>query len=90
MRNFHASVNKADLVKSFNLWGETTVNAENLALDDCPNTKIIKDLGAIFPWVSVSVLPYSLIIETINGGDLSSLVISSEKSDVSRVLKLEA
>lgn len=63
------------------------MNTENFALDDGSDTEIIEDFGAIFPRISISILSNGLIVETVHGGDLSGLVISSEKGDVSWVLQ---
>jgi len=66
------------------------VNAENLAFNNCANTEVVEDLSAVFPWVSISVLSNSLIVETVDSCNLSSFVISSKESNVSRILELKA
>ena len=66
------------------------MNAENLALDDSSDTKVIEHFGAVFTRVGISILSNGLIIESVNGGDLPGLVISSEECDVSWVLQFEA
>ena len=66
------------------------MDAENLAFNDSTNSKVIENLSAIFPWVGISVLSDGLIIESVDGGDLSSLVVASKKSNVGGVLKFEA
>ncbi len=66
------------------------MNTEYFSFDDGANTKIVKDFGAVFPWVGISVLSDSFIIETINSSNLSSLVVSSQQCNVSWVLKLKA
>ena len=54
------------------------MDAEDLALNDGSDSEIIEDLGAVFPWVSVSVLSNGLIVESVHCCDLSSFVISSQ------------
>lgn len=66
------------------------MDAENLALDDSADSKVIEDFGAVLPWVGISVLSNGLIVESIDGSDLASLVVSSKESDVRWVLHLEA
>jgi hypothetical protein len=78
------------LIKSLDLWGKTSVDAEYFSLHNCSDTEIIEYLSAVFPGVSITVLSDCLIIETINSSNLSSLVISSQQGDVSRILKLKA
>lgn len=66
------------------------MDAENLSFDNSTNTKVIEDLGTILPWVGITVLSNSFVIETIHGGDLSGLVVTSEEGDVGWILQLEA
>lgn len=65
------------------------MNAEDLTFHNGSNTKVIKHLGAVFPWISVSVFSNGFVIEAIDGGDLPSLVVSSKKCDVSWVFKFQ-
>ena len=90
MRDFHSSIDESDLVNSFDLWGESTVDAENLSLNHGTNTEVVEDLRAVFPRISISIFSNGLIIEAVDGRDLSSFMVSSQESDVSWVLKLEA
>ena len=66
------------------------MDAENLALDNSSNTEIVENLSAVLPWVGISILSNGLIVETIYGCDLSGLMVTSQESDVSWVLQLEA
>lgn len=66
------------------------MNAEDLSFDDSTNTEIVKDLSAVFPGVSIAVLPDCFIVETVNSCNLSCFMVTSKESDMSGVLKLEA
>lgn len=90
VRNFHSSVDESNLINSLDFWGESSMNAENFSFNDGSDTKIIEDFCAVLPWVGISVLSNGLIIEAVDGGDLSGLVISSKEGDVSWVLQLQA
>ena len=90
VRNLHAAINKADLIKSLDFRGETTVDAENFAFDDGTDTEVVEDLTAVLPGVDVAVLAHGLFVETVDRGDAASLVIASEKGDAVWVLELEA
>jgi len=90
MWNFHSSIDKSNLVNCLDFWWQSSVNTENLALNDSADSKVIEDLGTVFPWVSVSVLSNCLVIETIDSCDLSGLMVSSKQGDVCWVLHLEA
>ena len=88
--NFHSSVDKSHLIDGLDLWGESSVDAENLSFDNSADSKVIEDFSAVLPWVGISVLSNGLIVESIDGRDLPRLVVSSEQSDVRWVLHLEA
>jgi hypothetical protein len=88
--DLHSSVNKSHLIDGFNLGRETSVNTEDLALDNSSNAKIVENFCAIFPRVGVSVLSNGLIIETVHSSDLSGLMVTSEQGDVRWVLEFEA
>lgn len=90
MRNFHSSVNKSDLVNGLDLWRESTMDAKDFAFNDSSDAKVIENFSAVFPWIGVSVLSNGLVIESIHGSDLSGLMVTSEESNVSWVLELEA
>jgi len=66
------------------------MDAEDLPFNNCPNAKVVEDLSAVFPRVSISIFPNSLIVEAVNGRNLSCLMISSEESNVGGVLQLQA
>ena len=66
------------------------MDAEDLTFDDSTNSKVVEDFSAVLPRVGVAVLSNGLIVESIHGRDLPSLVVSSEQSDVGWVLHLEA
>jgi hypothetical protein len=57
------------------------VDAKNFSLHKCGNSKIVKYFSTVFPRIRISVFSNDLIVETINGCDLSGLVISSKKSN---------
>ena len=64
------------------------MNTEDFSFNDCSNAQIIKDFSAVFPGISVTILSDSFIIETINSGNLSGFVVSSQQCDVCRIFKL--
>lgn len=66
------------------------MDAEYFSFNDGTDTKVIKDFSAVFPWVSISVLSDSLIIETVYSSDLSSLMVSSQECNVSGILQFQA
>jgi len=90
MRNFHSSLNQSDLIDSLNIWGESSMDTEDLSFNNSTNTKVIKHFGAIFPWVGITILSNSFIIESVYCSNLSSFVVSSKESNVSWILEFQA
>ena len=62
------------------------MDAEDLALNDGPDAKVVEDLSAVLPWIGVAVLSDSFVVKAIDCRNLSCLVVSSQQGDVSRVL----
>ena len=90
MRNLEASFKKSDLVKSFYVWGKTTVDTENLSFDLCTDAEVVENFAAVFPGIQVTVLAYDFVVEAVSLGDSTRLVVASEEGDASRVLQLQA
>ena len=90
VRDLHSSVNQSNLINGLDFGRKSSMNAENFSLDNSSNAKVIEDFGAILPWVGISIFSNRLIVESVHGRDLSGLVVSSEQSDVSWVLQLQA
>ena len=65
MRSLLHAIELPNLVKCVNAGRETTVQAEDLALDDGRQRQVIEQLRELFPYVRVTVLTQALIIETI-------------------------
>eukprot|EP00349_Pseudokeronopsis_sp_Brazil_P002355 CAMPEP_0202969612 /NCGR_PEP_ID=MMETSP1396-20130829/15428_1 /ASSEMBLY_ACC=CAM_ASM_000872 /TAXON_ID= /ORGANISM="Pseudokeronopsis sp., Strain Brazil" /LENGTH=228 /DNA_ID=CAMNT_0049697381 /DNA_START=33 /DNA_END=719 /DNA_ORIENTATION=- len=89
VRDLHPSFNQPHLVHRLYIWRETTMDAKDLALYNCSNAKVVKDFGAVFPRIGISVLSDSLIVEPIDSGDLPGLVVPSQEGNVSWVLQLQ-
>lgn len=70
MGYFNASVDGPDLIDGLDLGAESSMDAEDLAVDDCADGEVVEDLSAVFPGIGVSVLPVDLIVESVDSGDL--------------------
>lgn len=90
MWHFHSAVNQSDLVQSLHLRGEATMDAEDFALDDGSNAQVVENVGAVLPGVHVSVLAHGFLVEAVDRGDASCLVVTTQQGDALRVLQLEA
>ena len=89
MRDLYAALNQPHLVDRLDVRGETPVDAEDLALDKRTDAQVIEDIRAILPWVRVAILPDGLVIEPIDCGNLSGLMVASQQSDMRGVLQLQ-
>ena len=59
------AIELADLIKSVDGGGETTVEAEDLVLNDGCQGQVVEQFSELLPNVSISVLSEALIVETI-------------------------
>jgi hypothetical protein len=81
MGHFLHSVEIAGMVKSIDRRGKSTVQAEYTVRDDRGHWQIVKRVREILPHVGVSVLPKTLIVESIHLRNLPTFVISSKNSN---------
>ena len=73
MGNFHFPVDGSNLVNSFDFGAESTMDTEDISIDDGSKWKVIKNIGTVFPGVGVSILLIDFIIKPIDCCDLSEL-----------------
>lgn len=85
MWNFLYAIESPNVIEGIDAWGETTVKAEDLIIDQSGQGKVIEEIGEIFPNVGIAVFSETLVIETVHLGDLTRFMISSEDSDSARV-----
>lgn len=65
------------------------MNTENFVVDNGGEGQVVKDVGAVSPHIDRAILSEALVIESIHLSDLSTLVISSDKSNSLWVSDLE-
>ena len=83
--NFLSTSNDADLINGADLRTQTTVQAEDLAINDCSKNEEVEDLTAGFPDRGVAVLLITFFIKTVDLSDLTRFVIAANESDAIRV-----
>ena len=71
MGNFLESLKGADVVECFDAGGQSSMQAEELVLNDCGEWNEIEKFSQTLPDVGVAVLAAALIVEAVNLGDLS-------------------
>lgn len=65
VRHFLHAVELSDLIEGVDGRRQTTMEAENLVLNDGGQGQVVEELGELLPYVGVSVLTEALIIESI-------------------------
>lgn len=86
---FLYAIERSNIVKSINAWGETAVEAEDLVVDQGGKGEIIEEIGEVFPYIRVTVLSETFVVEAVNLSDLAGLVITTKNCDALRISDLE-
>lgn len=81
MRNFLDSVQLPYLVKCVKMGRETSMETEDIILNNSGQWEIIKQVCEILPHIRTAILSDALIVEPVDLCDLSTFVISSEDCD---------
>ena len=89
MRHLLRSRNDPDLIQRTNVRTQTAVNAEHSTVDNGGEVKVVEHLTAALPDVGIAVFALALVVEAIDLGDLSRLVVSSEQCDSGWMSRLE-
>lgn len=83
------AVKSSDVVQGVDGWGQSTVETEDLVVDESGEWEIVEEVGEVLPNVRVSVLAEALVVESVDLGDLTGLVVSTEDSDALWVADLK-
>jgi len=89
VRHLLQPVQGPDVVQGVDAGREAAVQTEDLAVHQRREGKVIKQVGEIFPHVGVSIFPQALIIETIDLGDLTALMVAAKNGDATTESHLE-
>lgn len=65
------------------------MQTEDLVVDESGQGEVVEQVGEVFPHVCVSVLSETFIVEAVDLGNLTRLVVSAEDGDALRVADLE-
>ncbi len=63
--NLLNTVELADLVEGVDRWRETSVETEDLSLNNSGQWKVVEELSESFPHIRISVLSQTLIVEAV-------------------------
>jgi len=90
VRNLLESVQGADVVQSVDAGRQSSMETEDLTVHQGSQRKIVKQIGEIFPNIGIAILPQTLVIKSIDLGDLSALMITTEDGDAAAKPHLES
>lgn len=90
MGNFHLAVDGAHLIDGLDLRRKPTVNAKDLAIDECPKRQVIERLIEVFPRCGASIFLDDLIVESVNSSNLPGFVVTPQQQYLFGVFDLIA
>lgn len=89
MGNLLNSVKSSDVIESIDARRETSVEAEDLVVDEGGKGKVVKQVGEVLPDVGISVLAETLVVEAVDLGDLTRLVVAAKDGDALGISDLQ-
>ena len=84
------AVESSNVVESIYTWGETSVEAEDLIVDESSKREIVEEICEVFPHICVAIFSETLIVETIDLGDLARFVVATEDCDALGISNFES
>lgn len=89
MGNLLNSVKSPDVIESIDTRGEASVEAEDLVVDEGGKGEVVEQVGEVLPDIGISVLAEALIVEAVDLGDLTRLVVAAEDGDALGISDLQ-
>ena len=89
MGNLLLAVNGSDFIECRDGRRKTSMHAENFVIDDSCEGEVVENFSTVAPDVDRAVLAEAFIVESVNLGDLTRLVVTSDQSDTLWVADLK-
>lgn len=89
MRDFLKTIKGSNVVKSVNGRRESSMETEDLVLNQSCKWQVVKEVSEVLPNIGIAVLAKALIIESIDLGDLTRLMVTTEDGDSVFIADLE-
>lgn len=81
MGNFLNSVKGSNIVEGVDAGRKTSVEAEDLVVDEGGEGEIVEKIGEVLPHVCISVLAEAFIVEAVHLGDLARFMVATKDGD---------
>jgi hypothetical protein len=88
MRDLLSTCDNSNLINSTDFRAETTVDAEHFAIDDSGKDQEVEHLAAGLPNGSIAIFLLTFLIEAIDLGDLTRLMVATDEGDLIRITKM--
>lgn len=89
MRNLLNSVKSSDVIEGIDTGRETSVEAEDLVVDEGGQGEVVEQVGEVLPDVGISVLAETLVVEAVDLSDLTRFVVAAEDGDALGISDLQ-
>lgn len=81
MRYFLNTIERSDIVKGIDGRTETSVETENLVLNQSGERKIVEKVGKVLPDIRISIFAQTFVVKSVDLCDLSGFVVSTKDCD---------
>jgi hypothetical protein len=89
VRHLLYAIERSNVIQRVDAGGETSVEAEDLVVDEGGERQIVEEVGEVFPHVRISIFPEALVVEAVDLRDLAGLVVATEDGDALGVSDFE-
>lgn len=83
------TIKRSDVVESVDRRTQSTVQTEDLVFNESSEGEVVEEVGEVFPHVCIAVFAKALVVEAVDLGDLTRLVVSTENGYAVTVAELE-
>jgi hypothetical protein len=89
MWHFLNAVEASDVVKCVNARGETSVEAEDLVIDEGSKREVVEQVCEELPDVGIAIFAQALVVEAVHLCDLSRFMVTAQDGDSGRISNFE-
>lgn len=81
MGHFLDPIQRADIVQRVDRGTQTAVETEYLVINQGGEGQVVEEICEVFPDIRVAVFPQTLVVESVDLGDLTRFVVAAEDGD---------